>query len=689
MKILIFCDSMGIGGAETHVVGLAKDLSNSGHRVTVVAKYGDLVARLISEDVEFIELYSSGRDINNLVKYIFSVKKLIENKKPSVVHAHSRLSAFAVEMVRRSCTCPHFKFVTTAHAKYKTNLALKLLSAWGDHCIAVSDDIKEHLTKNYLIKSEDITVIPNGINTLEFRPRICVSEHRILFVSRLDEDSSLGAICLCKIADRLVEEYPGVKIVIAGGGNDFARVDQLARGKSNVILLGKSQNLCEEMASADVIIGVSRVALEGMSCQKNVILFGNEGALGLLNEKTLPIAEITNFTCRGCGIKGEEFLFEQIKRFFSTDERILITRAKKNREYVLNNHSQDLVTEQTLRVYRKKTKVAICGYYGFGNIGDEALLRALLTAFQKYIPECEMFVFNRNRDKRGDIPRYSFFEVLCKLRRADWLVMGGGSLLQNETSMRSLFYYCSIISMAKLLGCRCMLAANGIGPINKKTAQRMAAATLSKADYISVRDKTSARAIDILTDGRIRAHYTADLCFALNLEPKETDRVRRIKKLGKYAAISLRGSSNGEILSAIFDYCRREGMTPIFVVMDEKYDSKPSYEAARTCGEVIDGLSLEELMSLLVSAQIAIGQRLHFLIFSLLAGTAPVGVGESPKIKAFMRENLNMDPATPESFLDACESLKNVSRDELLEIANKNIRMSKNGIKNLIKNIKQ
>ena len=69
----------------------------------------------------------------------------------------------------------------------------------------------------------------------------------------------------------------------------------------------------------------------------------------------------------------------------------------------------------------------------------------------------------------GGGPRFQVWKVLKALRRCDALLSGGGSLLQDRTSTRSLLYYLSIIRAAELFHKPVMLYANGIGPVRKFT----------------------------------------------------------------------------------------------------------------------------------------------------------------------------------------------------------------------------
>ena len=82
-------------------------------------------------------------------------------------------------------------------------------------------------------------------------------------------------------------------------------------------------------------------------------------------------------------------------------------------------------------------------------------------------------------------------QIVPALRRADLFISGGGGLLQDATSSRSLLYYLGLLRLARLLGCKTMVYANSIGPIRRQRNQRLTANILKKTDYITVRDQLS------------------------------------------------------------------------------------------------------------------------------------------------------------------------------------------------------
>ena len=139
--------------------------------------------------------------------------------------------------------------------------------------------------------------------------------------------------------------------------------------------------------------------------------------------------------------------------------------------------------------------ILISGYYGFDNIGDESILRTLVTSLRERIPDCSLTVLSHDpaatREKYGveAVERMSPLAIARAVRRCDMLISGGGSLLQDVTSSKSLHYYLAIIRFAQLLGKKVFIYSQGIGPIEKDADRRATARALRRADGIVVVDK--------------------------------------------------------------------------------------------------------------------------------------------------------------------------------------------------------
>ncbi len=145
---------------------------------------------------------------------------------------------------------------------------------------------------------------------------------------------------------------------------------------------------------------------------------------------------------------------------------------------------------------RVTTSVLLCGYYGEHNLGDDALLAALLAQLPPSVTPL-VTAFDQDQIARqhgvASVNRRSLRAVLDGLRRCRALVLGGGSLLQDSTSFRSLLYYAALITAARLQGKPVLLWAQGLGPLRRRRSRALVRLLLPLASGITWRDSASAQ----------------------------------------------------------------------------------------------------------------------------------------------------------------------------------------------------
>ncbi len=166
-------------------------------------------------------------------------------------------------------------------------------------------------------------------------------------------------------------------------------------------------------------------------------------------------------------------------------------------------------------------RAVLCGYYGMGNGGDEALLASLL---QMLPPEVEPVVLSGNpeqtRDRYGieSCDRKSLTAVIRALRTADLFIWGGGSLIQDATSALSPVYYTGLMAIAQIMGLKTIAWAQGIGPIHRSFNRWSAKQVFRNCTAVSVRDRGSAA---LLHEWKIPFLLAPDPVWAMESTPVE------------------------------------------------------------------------------------------------------------------------------------------------------------------------
>ncbi len=665
MKILIVTGMMEQGGAETHILELALGLRRLSHRVTVACCGGRLVKKLATHSVCVVLLPLDKKTPHSLLLCYKQLLCLVQKENFDILHAHTRISALLCHYVSRRCNIP---MVTTMHARFDMKAPKDRLSRWGNGTIAVSDDLRTYLLRHTNdVLGDNVTVIPNGIDTHRFSPSKASQRDgkRIVFVSRLDADCSEAAYALCRIADRLAERFDGLDIVIAGGGSEYAKIRTLAsrsRGRC-VRAVGSVKDVRTVLCGADAFVGVSRAALEAMACKIPVILAGNEGFLGELTVQNLSTAAQSNFCCRGQDKLSDEKLFSAICGTLSRSSEQRALTCALLREHITSEHSIEKVVRQTVKLYKRVIDdfngrasggdILLCGYYGYGNMGDDALL---LRASQKAQKKCAVGVCaltargGRDSEKFGlrCASRKNIFCVLKEISNCQTVVFGGGTLLQNSTSARSLWYYLFILKYATLLGKRIELWGNGIGDIKGKHAAKITARLLSRCDHIGLRDEASYRVAKRLLES---VGGTSDkLCLEADLactpwelgETREASHISGIPDDTTFAVFALRGTEDCATLRAARDLVKtviKRNVLPVYIAMYPKEDLTVCERfAARLGGKVLYPLGISDTVSLISQAQAVYGMRYHALVFAYTVGTPFVGISSQQKIKEFCKK---------------------------------------------------
>ncbi|MBQ4517179.1 MAG: polysaccharide pyruvyl transferase CsaB [Clostridia bacterium] len=674
-KILMTLMRLEIGGAETHVLELSLELARMGFDIVVASGGGVYEEHLKAAGIPHYTVPMYTKHPARMAESLRMLKKIIRDEQIDIVHAHGRIPAFLCGILHKMMD---FTFVTTAHWVFRTSFWFKQMTNWGEKVMAVSEDIKTYLMDNYGTNPKDISVTINGIDTNKFSPEADYSKalaefslpeesKKIVYISRMDEDRALVAFHLAEIAPEIENAFPGTDIVIVGGGNVFDKLKALTDeingkiGRKMITLTGGRTDIDQFAAMSDLFIGVSRSALEAMACAKPVIVAGNEGYLGIFEEDKLQVGIDTNFCCRGLAESTKELLLEDVKKVLSASKEQQEAWGAYSRKVICENYSVSKMAEDNARMYcaaidKKPWDVVISGYYGYGNSGDEALLSAMLCHLREEMPEANICVLSKNPKETAavygveSVNRYRYFKIKKMFKKTKLFISGGGSLLQDVTSSRSIKYYLSLIKLAKSAGAAVMLYANGIGPVNKEANRLAVQKALNAVDVITLREETSKEELKQLGIPAEKVTVTADP--ALSIQPASKERIDEvlleegISPEEKLLGISVRQWKESDkdfiakLAEVIDTVCKERQLVPVFVPMQYPLDFDFSQSIANLLSDkcYIIGRSrpAEELIGLVSRMDAMLAERLHSLIYAVNAFVPTVGLSYDTKVDAFM-----------------------------------------------------
>lgn len=333
----------------------------------------------------------------------------------------------------------------------------------------------------------------------------------------------------------------------------------------------------------------------------------------------------------------------------------------------------------------KPIKAAISGYYGYGNLGDDAILLAIQQQMAHSGRPIELHVLSRRPEHTikqyglRAVQRFSPLQVLKTLRECDVLISGGGSLLQDKTSTRSLLYYIALIRLAKKLGKPVFTYANGIGPISREKNRKKVRDCVELCDVVTLRDKDSLDELKALGVTRQDMVITGDPVFTLPPPEQSGDTLSGlgIEHPNGVIGISVRSIPDmanfpAEFAKVCDRLIRERGKAIVFLIMQESIDepisravqqlmSEPSY-IRKAPGD------LPNMLNLIRDMDAIIAMRLHTIIFAANVNVPVVGCNYDPKV-ASMLNILGLpscgtpaDMTADNAYSVCCELLDNLPR---------------------------
>jgi polysaccharide pyruvyl transferase CsaB len=292
----------------------------------------------------------------------------------------------------------------------------------------------------------------------------------------------------------------------------------------------------------------------------------------------------------------------------------------------------------------------ISGYYGFGNLGDEALLGVIVQRLRARWPAAAIDVLSADPPATARVfgveatPRMDLGRVRAAIGRADVVLSGGGGLLQNVTSLRSLLYYGGVIRSAIRAGKPTMVFAQSIGPLDfwgravvRTFCKGLAAAT--------VRDERSRALLGSLLP-ETPVERTADPVFLIDPQPEPLDLAA--EGLGDDDAplvvVSVRKWPGADAtvrnLAAVVDHVAAvHGARVAFLPLGGPSDAEVATRIIRRCAStpvLLPDYPLRQAVQVIARAALVVGMRLHALVIAARLGIPFLALPYDPKVAALL-----------------------------------------------------
>lgn len=681
MKMMHLISGGDVGGAKTQVLTMLWELSK--HHQAKLCCFVDGPFAQEARQMGISTMVLQGKNPSQLTRML---RKELETGGYEILHCHGSKANLFGSILRGKLTIP---VVSTVHSDPKLDYlgrpianmtygvanrrALRRMDGW----VAVSDAMKETLIRDGL-DADRIHVIYNGI------PFYGEPEHttRSAYLSNLD--IQWGEDCVIYgIAARL-NPVKDVKTLIRAFGEAAKQCD-------NIRLLiagdGEQRQELEEMAGS--LCPPDTVKFIGWQTDMNSFYHSlNVNMLSSISE-TFPYA-ITEGARMGCAtistavggipkvvIDGKTgFLVDpgdwqtMARRIVSLagDAKLRSSLGQGIYEKVRREFSSQVMAQRQIQIYqtviRRDRKrrgaagrygVVVCGAYGRGNMGDDAILQTIIRQLRMQDPDLPICVMTRKPVETALETGVSTVQIFHAMRASKWMkrstlyISGGGTLLQNATSTRSLIYYLFSMIQAKKCGCRVMLYGCGAGPVRGKGNQRLVARVLNRyADQMTLRDPASRQTLERFGVTVPKCMVTADPALGMQADTERTPEFLRKNGMDldqKYALFVLRPWSGMErrldaVRQAAEYVYRRWDLMPVFMCFEPSRDQNITHTAADGLQVPYKILTGEADCSIacgvIARSQLVVAMRLHALVFACSQDVPMVGISYDPKVSGFM-----------------------------------------------------
>ncbi len=681
MKILHMIGGGDVGGAKTHVLSLVAKLSEDNEVLLLSFREGEFAddARKMGINTRVIKTGNPLRDIREL-------RKTVRDGAFDIIHCHGAKANVMAALIKRHITVP---VITTVHSDYRldymgniikilTNGLLNTVALRAlDGYIGVTNAFIDLLIERGF-DPHKLYILNNGIDfKAPFSPSVSREDYLSRFGIRCTEKTVVCGIAArfhpvkdISTAIRAVAELrdscPELYLLLGGDGEQGEMLKSLVSelGLSDrVIFVGWIDDMDSFLNAVDISIissvseGFPYSILESarakctmvstpVGAMPEVIDNRRDGLLfdiGDVQSLAGHLETLYNdrYTCR----EYAERLYEKSSRKYSFEAMI---------------SAQLSIYERALEMYsRKKTKrtqVTVCGSYGRGNAGDDAILKAVIREIREVSPYSEICVMSKNpaetkkRCRVRSIYTFNIFKMLRAFLRSHLYINGGGSLIQDSTSSRSLYFYLLTLVSAHLCGCKVMMYGCGIGPVRKKKNRTLAARVIDKnVDCITLRDPDSFDELSGIGVTRpcmklaadptlgIAPADDADICTVLENEG--------INPNEKYLCLCMRNWKNIDLvldeIADAADYAAKEYGLKIALIPMERKKDLPIAERLRdkisAPSVIVSGeYDVHTVIGILSKMHVIMAMRLHALVFGAGQGVATIGIAYDDKVTGFM-----------------------------------------------------
>lgn len=677
MKVLTLISGGDTGGAKTHVHSLLAGLAPRISVRMVCFTEGPFTqeARALGIDTQVL---TSRNFFTNLRK----LTRMVQEEGFDIIHSHGARGNMMAAFLAKRTGLPT---VSTVHSDYRLDylgrpfsrltygtintIALRKL----DYRIGVSDAMVDLLIHRRF-DPERLFSIYNG---LDFTPRTPAMDRAEFLRSvgmEADDNCVIVGIAarLNPVKDiatlirgfvRAHASFPALRLLIAGDGEEMAALKKLAAD------LGVAKEVCFAGWVSDTDSFYHALDINTLTSLSEtfpyVLTEGARAGLPTVSSKVGGVSYLIDHGANGFLFPpGDDKALAGHLLTLARDPALRKTMGRKLYEKAKREFSIEATIQRQLEIYEAilryekhgRDQVVICGAYGRGNAGDDAILLAILRELRSINPDLSFQVFSRNPMGTRQTYRvnafytFHFWKAVHCFKKAKFFINGGGSLMQDVTSYRSLWFYLWTLAAAKRYGCPVIMYGCGIGPIrNPRNRQRTARVMNRYVDAITLRDPDSQKELAALGVTRPRIALSADTTVSLPPAPADVvDGIldsHGIPREGRYLGFVLRPwpgfEEKASVIAAAADYAYETyGYTPVFFPIEPRLDVPAAQRVIQRLHVpyhlFTEGYTAAQTIGILSRMQVVVSMRLHGLIFAGSQGVPLVGIVYDQKVSSFL-----------------------------------------------------
>lgn len=302
--------------------------------------------------------------------------------------------------------------------------------------------------------------------------------------------------------------------------------------------------------------------------------------------------------------------------------------------------------------------IVICGNYGAGNLGDEAILASILQSIKKCEPQASVTVLSADpfytekihqiksvylfpsgiRSFLRGIFKREFFCTSRTVKNSDKIIFGGGELFSLEKKARIIWLIQAFFLY--LSGKKVYIYAQSFAETKYNFFPKW---VLKKAALVTVRDKESFNLASKLVGNTQKLYLTTDPIFLLNTTPPEHRKQTCVivpRDIPQYTEILIKNLAQLSLLVG-----QKYGLTTD-IINFHATSKKDRYIVDTILARTTEvpsssnhfALDFNGIIKTFGDAKFVVGVRLHSVLISILTKTPFITISYSKKIENFLKD---------------------------------------------------